>query len=59
MESKIVNLKLQNKVPWGEIRKGAKVIDRTADTPTQERKWAGLLAKLNDNIWTKRCTEYN
>ena len=57
MERKMLDLKLQDKIPCLEIRKRTKIIDIIEYTLKQKRK-AGHGAKIKDNRWTKRCTEW-
>ena len=52
MERKMLGLKLKDKIPCSEI------IDIIEYTLKQKWKWAGHIARLNDNRWTKRCTEW-
>ena len=52
------NLKLQDKIPGSEIRKRTKIIDITEYTLKQKWRWAGHIARMKDNRWTKRCTEW-
>ena len=49
---------LKDKIPCSEIRKRTKVIDIIEYTLKQKWKWAGHIARLKDNRWTKRCTEW-
>ena len=51
-----MGLKLQDKIPCSEIRKRTKriVIEYT---PKQKWRWAGHIARMKDNRWTKRCTD--
>ena len=58
MEKKMLDLKLKDKIPCSEIRKRTKVIDIIEYTLKQKWKWAGHIARLKDNRWTKRCTEW-
>ena len=57
MERKMLDLKLKDKIPCAEIRKRTKIIDITEYTLKQKWKWAGHIARLKDNRWTRRCTE--
>ena len=43
MERKLLDLKLQDKIPCSEIRKRIHIVD---------------IARMKDNRWTKRCTEW-
>ena len=58
MERKMLDLKLKDKIPCSEIRKRTKVINIIEYTLKQKWKWAGHIARLKDNRWTKRCTEW-
>ena len=58
MERKMLDLKLKDKIPCSEIRKRTKIIDIIEYTLKQKWKWAGHTARLRDNRWTKRCTEW-
>ena len=58
MERKMLDLKLEDKIPCSEIRKRTKIIDIIEYTLKQKWKWAGHIARLKDNRWTKRCTEW-
>ena len=58
MERKILDLKLKDKIPCSEIRKRTKIIDIIEYTLKQKWKWAGHIARLKDNRWTRRCTEW-
>ena len=58
MERKMLNLKLQDKIPCSDIRKRAKVIDIIEYTLKQKWRRAGHKARMKDNMWTKRCTEW-
>ena len=58
MERKMLDLKLKDKIPCAEIRKRTKIIDIIEYTLKQKLKWAGHIARLKDNRWTRRCTEW-
>ena len=58
MERKMLDLKLKDKIPCAEIRKRTKIIDTIEYTLKQKWKWAGHIARLKDNRWTRRCTEW-
>ena len=53
MERKMLNLKLQDKIPRSEIR----IIDNIEYTLKQKQRWAGHVARMKNNRWTKRCTD--
>ena len=54
----MLDLKLKDKIPCAEIRKRTKIIDIIEYTLKQKWKWAGHIARLKDNRWTRRCTEW-
>ena len=58
MERKMLDLKLKDKIPCSEIRKRTKIIDIIEYTLKQKWKWTGHIARLEDNRWTKRCTDW-
>ena len=58
MERKMLDLKLKDKIPCSEIRKRTKIINTIEYTLKQKWKLAGHIARLKDNRWTKRCTEW-
>ena len=58
MERKMLDLKLQNKIPCSEISKRTKIIEIIEYTLKQKWEWAGHIARMKDNSWTKRCTEW-
>ena len=58
MERKMLDLKLKDKIPCSEIRKRTQIIDIIEYTLKQKWKWAGHIARLKDNRWTRRCTEW-
>ena len=45
-------------IPCAEIRKRTKIIDIIEYTLKLKWKWAGHIARLKDNRWTRRCTEW-
>jgi hypothetical protein len=58
MERKMLGIKLQDKVPNTDIRKQTGTIDMVRNVLKLKWKWAGHLARTQDNRWTKRCTEW-
>ena len=54
----MLNLKLQDKIECSGIRKTTKIIDIIECTLKQKWRWVGQIARLKDNRWTKRCTEW-
>ena len=57
MERKMLDLKLQDKMSFSEIRKRTKIIDIIEYTLKHKWKWAGDIARMKDNRWTIRSTE--
>ena len=53
-----MDLKLQDEIPCPEIRKRTKIIVVIEYTLKQKWKWAGHIARMKDNRWTKHCTEW-
>ena len=49
--------KLKDKVPYTEIRKRTRVQDIVQFVLKQKWKWAGRVARLDDNRWTQKVTE--
>ena len=58
MERKMLNLKIKDKIPYTEIRKRTRVQDIVHFVLKQKWKWAGHVARLDDNRWTQRVTEW-
>ena len=58
MERKMLGIKLIDKVPNLEIREKTKVNDVLAEITKLKWKWAGHVARMKDNRWTVRCTEW-
>ena len=54
----MLGLKLQDKIPSSDFRKRAKIVDMIENTLKQKWRWAGHIARMKDNRWTKRCTEW-
>ena len=54
MVRKTLNSKLRDKIPCSEIR-GKKIIEHTLK---HRWRWVGHIARMKDNRWTKRCTEW-
>ena len=56
MERKVLNLKLQDKIPCAKIGKRTKIIDKIIEyTLKQKWIWARHIARMKVNRWTKRC----
>ena len=47
-------LELQDKIPCSEIGKRTNIIDIIECTLKQKWRWAGNIARMKDNKWTKR-----
>ncbi|GFN77359.1 endonuclease-reverse transcriptase [Plakobranchus ocellatus] len=58
MERKIVGIKLTDRVKCSEIRKRTQIQDIVDFVAKQKWKWAGHVARLKDNRWTLRVTEW-
>ena len=58
MERKMLGIKLQDKVPNNKIRQQTGTMDIAENILRLKWKWAGHLARTQDNRWTKRCTEW-
>ena len=54
----MLGLTLQDKIPCSKLRKSTKTIDIIEYTLKQKWRWAGHIARMKDNRWTKRCTEW-
>ncbi|GFO00544.1 endonuclease-reverse transcriptase [Plakobranchus ocellatus] len=58
MERKILGIKLADRVKCSEIRKRTQIQDIVDFVAKQKWKWAGHVARLKDNRWTLRVTEW-
>lgn len=58
MERKILGIKSKDRVPCREIRERTNVVDIVKYVAKQKWKWAGHVARLQDNRWTQRITEW-
>ena len=58
MERKMLGLKQINRIPNSTIREITKVDDILKVITKAKWKWAGHVARMNDNRWTVRCTEW-
>ena len=58
MERRMLNLKLQDKIPCSENRKRTKTFGIVEYTLKQKWRWAGHIAGMKDSRWTKHCTEW-
>ena len=58
MERKMLGIKLIDKIPNSTIREKTRVNDILEVITKTKWKWAGHVARMNDNRWTIRCTEW-
>ena len=58
MERKMLGITLQDHVPNQIIREKNKVKDIAKYVNTMKWKWAGHVARMTDNRWTIRTTEW-
>ena len=56
MERKILQIKLKDKIPHCDIRKQTNFEDVQKHIGKKKWRWAGLVHRIHDNRWTKRCT---
>ena len=54
----MLGIKLQDRITNIEIRKQTGTADIVENVLKLKWKWAGHLARTQDNRWTKRCTEW-
>ena len=57
MERKILQIKLKDKIPHRDIRKKTNFEDVLKHIGKQKWRWSGLVGRMHDKRWTKRCTE--
>ena len=53
----MLKAKLKDKITCREIRTKINIKDVVKFAANQKWKWAGHVARLNDNRWTKRITD--
>ena len=58
MERKILGIKLQDKISNKEIREKTKLNDILRVITKSKWKWAGHVARMTDNRWNIRSTEW-
>lgn len=58
MERSMLGLSLRDKVPNIEVRDRTKVMDAIEKITTLKWNWAGHIARLNDDRWTKKIIEW-
>ena len=54
----MLHIKQTDKIRCTEIRNRTKVIDIVRYITKNKAKWAGHIARMEDNRWTKRSTEW-
>ena len=54
----MLGIKLTDRIRCTEIREKTKVIDIIEYTTKTKAKWAGHVARMKDNRWTIRTTEW-
>ncbi|CAH2105470.1 unnamed protein product [Euphydryas editha] len=59
IERSMLNIKKQHRVRHSIIRSKTKAIDALTHAQKQKWKWAGHIARLKDNRWTKKITSWN
>ena len=59
MERSILKLRLRDKKKNTEIRENTKIIDALQHAKKLKWKWAGHVARLKDQRWTKHTTEWS
>ncbi|GFS23790.1 endonuclease-reverse transcriptase [Elysia marginata] len=58
MEREILGIKIKDKIPCKIIRQQTHIKDVVLFAERQEWNWAGHVARMSDNRWTKRATEW-
>ena len=58
MERKMLKAKWKDEIPCREIRAKTNIKDVVKFAAKQKWKWAGHVARPNDNRWTKRITDW-
>ena len=58
MERKMLGIKIKDKIPCAVIRSRTQVRDIVDYVAKQKWEWAGHIARLKDNRWTLRTTEW-
>ena len=58
IKSKILQIKLKDKIPHRDIRKQTNFEDLQKHIGKQKWRWAGQVDRMRDNRWTKRCTAW-
>ncbi|GFR84769.1 endonuclease-reverse transcriptase [Elysia marginata] len=58
MERKILGIKIKDKIPCKNIRQQTHIKDVVLFVERLKRDWAGHVARMSDNRWAKRATEW-
>ena len=58
MERKMLNVKLKDRIRNTTIRQRTRVTDMVQYVTNTKWKWAGHIARMKDNRWTNRNTEW-
>ncbi|GFR85642.1 endonuclease-reverse transcriptase [Elysia marginata] len=58
MERKFLGIKIKDKLPCKNIRQQTHIKDVVLFAERQKWNWAGHVARMSDNRWTKRATEW-
>ena len=58
MERRMLNIKQSDRIRCSDIREQTKVIDVIRYITKQKAKWAGHIAKMDNNRWTKITTDW-
>ena len=58
MERKMLNISLRDRCKNSDIRNKTQVKDILTKINEMKWRWAGHIARINDNRWTKRVTEW-
>lgn len=58
MERRMLNISIRQRIPHKDIRRRTGLKDIVEHAARLKWKWAGHVARLRDDRWTKRCTEW-
>lgn len=58
MERSMLGVTIKDKIRNEDLRKRSKMADISIKCSKQKWRWAGHVARMNDNRWTKRTTEW-
>ena len=54
----MLNVKLEDRILNTTIRQRTRVTDKVQNVTNTKWKWAGHIARMKDNRWTTRSTEW-